>query len=291
MMKRDGFAIALFALVGCVGCGSADSANKPRSMGEVGAALEKQAPAGAATTNSGGAAADSANAQAAPAAVDPSLPSKRGYALTDWSNEAAYVLVKADVGKTADALAAAWKGKVIKDIFGMKVDEDANQVVVYQLAGHPWSIFACDNGSLEELTPVLSRDADLLLFWNSDFNGWAGVQLHRGGQEIEAVHWGPEEDGLGEDADASKWHSEGKHTITHEDISFDETFRFRSKDRKATPEELAKGEAFVDAMFKHHDAYLPDVDQMPWFDYDTKVINSPLGKGAFAGVHAVEVGL
>jgi hypothetical protein len=115
------------------------------------------------------------------------------------------------------------------------------------------------------------------------------VQLHRGGQEVEAVHWGPEEDGLGEDANESMWHSKGTHTITHEDISFDEVYRFRSKERKATPEELAKGEAFVDAMFKLHDAYLPDVDQMPWYDYDTKVINSPLGKGAFAGVYAVEM--
>jgi hypothetical protein len=28
---------------------------------------------------------------------------------------------------------------------------------------------------------------------------------------------------------------------------------------------------------------------MPWFDYDTKLISSPLGAGAFAEVHAVEV--
>ena len=74
-----------------------------------------------------------------------------------------------------------------------------------------------------------------------------------------------------------------------DDISFDEVYRFRSKARKAAPEELAKGEAFVDAMFKLNDAYLPDADQMPWFDYDTKMISSPLGKGAFAGVYAVEV--
>jgi hypothetical protein len=148
-------------------------------MGEVGAALDQQAqasPAPDATAPASGAAAGttppSTPAGAAPSpattapATDPSFASKRGYALTDWSNEAAYVLVKADVAKTTDALATAWKGKVIKDVFGMKVEEDANQIVVYQLDGHPWSIFACDNGALDELTPALSRDADVLVFWN-----------------------------------------------------------------------------------------------------------------------------
>jgi hypothetical protein len=299
-MKRLCFGIVLIvAAVVWVGCGPSDG-KKPASMEQIGAQLEQQsvpstaeASPGAAASASGvappAAGASAAQAGAAPAAVDPSLSVKRGFDLEDWSNEAAYVLVKADAAKAAEALARVWRGKVIKDVFGKPASETANQFALFQLAGHPWSIFAFDASQLEELTPALSRDADVLVFWNSDFNGWAGVELYRGGAEVEAVHWGGVDEKLGEDANASLWHTEGIVTRTYEGISMDDSYLFRSKLRKVTPADLGKGDAFIDEFLIHHDAYLPDAEQMPWFDYDTKLISSPLGMGAFAGVHAVEV--
>jgi hypothetical protein len=283
------------AAVGCVGCGSSDSADAPTDMDETVARVERQRASAAPESASGSettalAAATPAATGVPPAASapDPALPSKRGFDLEDWSNEAAYVLVKGDAVKLAESLARELKGTVVKDVLGKAVNERA-QAVVYQLAGHSWSIFACDNSQLEKLAPALSRGADVLVFWQSDFNGWAGVELYRGGEQVEAVHWGTAEDSLGEDADASKWDSRGQFVRTFEGISMTDAFLFRSKLRNVTPDELNKGDAFIDSFLRHHDAYLPDADQMPWFDYDTKLISSPLGAAAFAGVHAVEV--
>jgi hypothetical protein len=297
-----------------IGCGSSESGGGSGSMSDAGAALERENSAPAAPADGGGVANANATAASAPshpaaapsqpaaspnppavasapapAAVDPSLASKRGFDLEDWSNEAAYVLVKADVSKAADAVAGAMQGKVIPNVLGKPADENANQTVVYQLAGHPWSVFATYGEGLEELIKTLSRQSDVLVFFQDDFNGWALVELYRGGEEVEAVHWGGVDEKLGEDADASKWHAEGKFDRTFEGITMTDSFLFRSKLRKVTPADLGKGDAFIDEFLVHHDAYLPDADQMPWFDYDTKLISSPLGAAAFAGVHAVEV--
>jgi hypothetical protein len=308
-MKRSFLVSAVgIGLLGAIGCGSSDSGGGSGSMSDAAAALDRENTAATAP----GDGSEAANANAAPAAaptqpaaatssppaapsgparvaVDPSLASKRGFDLEDWSNEAAYVLIKADAAKAADAVAGALKGKVIRDVFGKPVDENANQTVVYQLAGHPWSVFATYGEGLEELVKTLSRGADVLVFFQDDFNGWALVEMYRGGEEVEAVHWGGVEEKLGEDADASKWHAEGKFDRTYEGITMTDSFLFRSKLRKVTPADLGKGDAFIDEFFVHHDAYLPDADQMAWFDYDTKTTSSPLGATAFAGVHAVEV--
>ncbi len=204
-MKRQWLTIALaVGPIGWVGCGSSNSTQAPASMDQMATALEQQSAAKTPAQNENQttglktkAAADNAAptgpaAKAAPvAAADPALRTKRGFDLEDWSNEAAYVLVKTDAAKTADALAQIWKGKVVRDVFGKPTDEKRNQVVVYQLAGHPWSVFACDGRQLETLVPSLSRDADVLVAWNSDFNGWSGIALYRGGQEVEAIHWAP----------------------------------------------------------------------------------------------------
>jgi hypothetical protein len=320
-MKRREWIVALTVVImNCFGCGSSDSGQAPADMHETLARLEEQrAAAAAANPASSGTSTAQTPAPAAtpppaapqpspapppaapqpspapppappqPATADPSLASKRGFDLEDWSNTAAYVLVKTDAATAAELLARELKGTVIKDTLGKPVNEGRAQAIVYQLAGHPWSIFACDNSQLETLAPALSRDADVLVFWQNDFNGWAGVELFRGGQQLEAVHWGVAEDGLGEDADPSKWDARGEFVRTYEDISMTDAFLFRSKLRQVTPAELSQGDAFIDAFMRHHDAYLPDADQMPWFDYDTKLINSPLGPAAFTAVHAVEV--
>jgi hypothetical protein len=289
--------VLIIAAVGWTGCGSSDG-TKPTSMGEVGAALDQQAKASPARDASPGAGAPAESATSsvpaaapnAPAvAADPAIASKRGFGLEDWSNEAAYVLVKADAAKMADMLAKATTAKVVMNVLDKPADEEAAQAIVYQLAGHSWSIVAIPGDVWETFVPALSTNADVIVFSHSDFNAWASVKLFRGGEEVEAVHWGPAGDGLGEDADASKWHTSGTVTTTYEDIASDDTYLFRSKLQKLTPADLQKGEAFINEFFKQQDAYLPDAEQMPWYDYDTKTISSPLGAAAFAGVHAVDV--
>jgi hypothetical protein len=256
--------IASFAIVGC---GSSDG-KKPTSMSDVAAAHDAQQGAanGAAPASVDG---------AAPAAANMSLASKRGFDLQDWSNEAAYVLVKADAAKTAEALARVYKAEVAKDVLGKSVDEDKFYTVVYQISGHPWSVFACSAEQLETLWPELSKEFDVLTFWNSDFSAWASVDLWRGGKEVEALRWGPAGDEIGELADASKWHATAK--------TEDTDYLFRSTLRKVTPDDLKKGDAFVSELFAKYDAYLPDADQMPWLDEGK--VTCPVNN--FSAVHAI----
>lgn len=230
-----------------------------------------------------------ASSAAPAAAADPSLASKRGFDLDDW-NEASYVLVKGDAAKTAEVLAGVWKGKVVKDVLGRPAKDNAIQMVVFQLAGHPWTICACDASQFELITRALSN-TDVLVAWQSDFNGWSGVELYRGGEEVEAVHWGPDGDKLGEDADAAKWQTRAEIVRKNEYESYADAFLFRSKARKVTSQDLQKGDAFIDDMFRAHDAYLPDSLQMPWAHSESgpDQFNSPLPAAAFSGVHVVEI--
>jgi hypothetical protein len=293
VMKMQWLSIAVATVV-FVGCSSSNSTQAPNDMDAMAASLDQPKPSSgpaAATSNSAPTApAGGATQTAVATAADPALRSKRGFGLTDWSNEAAYVLVKADAAKTAGALVKAFKkGKVVKDVFGKPSDERKDQVVVFQLAGHPWSIFACDASQIEEFAKTLSRDTDMLGAWNSDFNGWSGIQLYRGGEEVEAVHWGFDEDKIGEDADASKWQTTAQIPRKLGDETLSELYLFRSKARKVAAPDLQKGQAFIDAMFRQNDAYLPEIEQMPWAEAgESETITSPLGPAAFAAVHLVE---
>jgi hypothetical protein len=305
-MARQWLAVAfIVATAGWGGCSSSSSSSSSSGAGndmdKMAAALDQPSANQASTASASQPASPdanvSANGAAQPAAVannaapaaDPSLASKRGFDLDDW-NEASFVLVKGDAAKTAEILAGAWKGKVVKDVLGKPVQDNAIQIVVFQLAGHPWTVFACDGSQLELVTKALSRDTDVLVAWQSDFNGWSGVELYRGGEEVEAVHWGPDEDKLGDDADAAKWQTRAEIVRKNEDESYNDAFLFRSKARKVTAQDLQKGDAFIDDMFRAHDAYLPDSLQMPWATTeDADKISSPLGPAAFASVHMVEI--
>ena len=309
-MKRQWLAVAfMIATVGWGGCGSSSSSSSGEAgndMDKMAAAIDQQSASQASTASAGqgasaGASAAASNTAQPPAvastatpaapaaAADPSLASKRGFDLDDW-NEASYVLVKGDAAKTAEILAGVWKGKVVKDVLGQPAKDDAIQMVVFQLAGHPWTICACDASQFELVTKALSN-TDVLVVWQSDFNGWSGVELYRGGEEVEALHWGPDEDKLGEDADAAKWQTRAEIVRKIEDGGYTDAFLFRSKARKVTAQDLQKGDAFINDMFRAHDAYLPDSLQMPWAhtEEETDTITNPLAPGAFSAVHVVEV--
>ena len=85
--------------------------------------------------------------------------------------------------------------------------------------------------------------------------------------------------------------SAGRDCGKNEDGSYTDAFLFRSKSRKVTAQDLQKGDAFIDEMFRAQDAYLPDSLQMPWAHSESgpDQFNSPLPAAAFSGVHVVEV--
>jgi hypothetical protein len=297
MLRRLQVLTVAVAFIGFLGCESAEQSDDAASMDEMAAMLSQAqqpndgtATSSSTSTGSGSETTPSESASPVPAsAPDPALATRRGFALHDLSNEAAYIMVKMDAAKAAEAIAKQMKGNLTKNAYGKTTDVETG-TIVYQLAGHPWSIYAImPDEHFDDDAAALSRElgTDVLTFASSDFNGWSFVALYRGGDEVEAIDWGTEGDGLGADADLSKWDSHGSISHTYEDIEFTDQFLFRSKLRKASEQELQQGEAFVDAMFKQYDAYLPDAEDMPWLDDDG--IASPLGPTAFAGVHLVTV--
>jgi len=288
------------AAIGWLGCSSSEQGGDEASMDDMAAMLSQpQAPTSstdevgiAERTDPAERAAQPDKESVAPsaAAPDPNLTSRRGFALQDLSDEIGYVMVKADVVKVADAVAKLVKGQVVKDSLGKNPIAEDSGTIVFQLAGHPWSIVALwpDEG-FNEQAATLSRElgTDVMTYASSDFNGWSFVVLYRGGEPVEALDWGGEGDELGEDGDDSKWDSQATIPLTGEDIDLNERFLFRSTLRKVTEQDLQQGEGFVDWLFKQHDAYLPDAEDMPWLGENG--IESPLGAAAFAGVHAVIV--
>ena len=90
------------------------------------------------------------------------------------------------------------------EIVGISEDDEDGGAIVYQLKGHPWSIFALwPDEKFDEYAAELSKelDADVLTFANSDFSGWSFVDLYRGGEEVEALHWGEDLSEIGAPAD------------------------------------------------------------------------------------------
>jgi hypothetical protein len=181
---------------------------------------------------------------------------------------------------------------VVDDALGKSPDEEEGGVIVFQVKGHPWSIFALwPDEEFKDSAAELSKElaADVLTFANSDFSGWSFVNLYRGGEEVEALHWGEDltESGLA-GPDLSEWDTHTKITTDHgDDVVITDQWLFRSKLRKVSEQDLQKGEAFNDELFKQHDAYLPDAEDMPWVGENG--IESPLGAEAFDEVQLIEM--
>ena len=220
------------------------------------------------------------------------LAAKRGFALSDLSSDAAYVLVKADAARVAEAIAESLGGEVTADAYGKSPAEDQGGTIVFRLQGHPWTVFALwpddeFDRSMAELSKELQ--ADVLTFAHSDLSGWSFVHLYRNGQEVESLHWGEDPSDLGLAAPTeADWDMTTKVTTDHGDeVSITDLWLFRSKLRKISEQDLQQGEAFNDALFMHYDAYLPDAEDMPWAGENG--VESPLGEGAFDAVLIVTI--
>ncbi|CAA9388437.1 MAG: hypothetical protein AVDCRST_MAG64-1046 [uncultured Phycisphaerae bacterium] len=231
---------------------------------------------------------------------DQPIARRRGYGLRDLSNASiAYLLAKAPADAVADALAAALGGTVTRDALGAAVTS-RQSVSVWQLAGHDWSGFASALGPAEQRAAGLSRalGCDVLAFCNEDVSGWNQVQLFRGGVEVEHVQWGldysDEIEGAAEETgepapDRSEWYAKWdvRVKVACNESMMDE-YLFRSALRKVDADDLRRGEAFVDDLFRRYDAYLPDLHEMPWADGPDGVLRSEnLPGNAFARVHRV----
>jgi hypothetical protein len=289
-MWRHVWALAAVGVLGVLGCGSAENGGESASMDEMAAAVSQPKSLVAEGTVVVREAEPNEDLSTASGKPDPSLPSKRGFALFDLSNEAAYVLLKAPADKVADALAKKWGGTVTKDVYGKPSDATLNGAVVFQLKGHPYSIYATYGGEdFDEEVATLSKElaTDAVTFANSDFSGWSFVSVFRNGEEVEALHWGEDLTELGLAApSASEWDTTTKITTDYGDgVQITDQWLFRSKLRKVTEAELQQGEKFNDAMFKQYDAFLPDADNMLWPAEDG--IESPYGAEAFEAVHLV----
>ncbi|MEM1027702.1 MAG: hypothetical protein AAGJ38_06435 [Planctomycetota bacterium] len=245
-------------------------------------------------------------------AEKPPIAHRRGYALTDLSNATiAYILIKSDLSEAAAALAQAVGGQNFGDILNQAAPEalaEGKGFLVYQLKGHPWCIFAGGYSHGESLPAKISKVAGLevLVFINEDVSGWSELSCYRGGKVVEKISWGldysdeMEEaaemmEEMGEDipdgADRyAKWDA---HTtiVTDEEMGIKDEVLFKSELRTASESDLQGGEAYVDDLLKSHDAYLPDLDEMLWTDYQThKPSSDKLPLEAFVGAHAVTIG-
>jgi hypothetical protein len=106
---------------------------------------------------------------------------------------------------------------------------------------------------------------------------------------VERFHWGEASDALGEDGNESLWDTRAEtSSVDPNGIESHKALLFSSKLRKLAQADLqGKGDAIADRLFREHDAYLPNMNDMPWNDEGK--IASPLGPAAFSVVHFIQV--
>lgn len=237
------------------------------------------------------------------------IEQRRGYALTDLSNASiAYIMVRGPVAQVAQKIAEISGNEAIQETIGKPLTDGADSAsghIVYQLVGHPWSIFAGSYNTFEDLPQRLSNDFgfEVIAFCNEDVSGWSALVVYQKGKEMERIEWGLDYSDEMEDAaeylaeigeevpdrkdQYARW---DVHTtiVTDEELEMSDEYRFRSKLRKISEDDLKRGEAFVSELLVKHDAYLSDLEEMVWCeDKNNKVVSQKLPPDAIAGVYSV----
>src|SRR5262245_14764385 len=120
------------------------------------------------------------------------IAERRGYALDDLSNATiAYIMVRGDVNAVAEALRDLIGGSLVHDAMSKKLDANKPGYIVYQLAGHPWSIFAASYDDSVKLPALFAgKGLETLTFVHEDTSGWSSLNCCRGGEDVETLHWG-----------------------------------------------------------------------------------------------------
>ena len=211
------------------------------------------------------------------------IAERRGYAITDLSHATvSYVFVRAAAADAAKALAGLSDGKAVDVMPPHPMPDEVNDQrgrLLFQFKGHPWTVFMGSYDDHDDAALYLSLAGyDVLSFCNEDTSGWSEVVLYRGGEEVEKLTWGLDysdemaelqgDDGEKTEPDHSGWDAVAA-VVTDAELGMKDAFLFRSKLRKATAEDLQRGEAFVDETFRFHDAYLMDVKEQPHTHHDT----------------------
>jgi hypothetical protein len=228
---------------------------------------------------------------------------RRGYGVTDLSNASiAYILVRMPADAVAEALATDMGCAMERNVLGIANPNPraSSGTVVWQLAGHSWSGFAHSFRHYEQRAIALSGslNCDVLTFGNEDVSGWSSIQFLQRGLEVEQLQWGldyseeMDQDG-GEELKSvltgiyAGWDVQVK-VVVDAAMQMTDQYLFRSRHRTIAEDELRHPERFINELFSRHDAYLPDLDEMPWITYPHHVIRSAtLPDAAFANVHWV----
>jgi len=186
---------------------------------------------------------------------------ERGFGLDPKDfDEVGYLLVKAGVAETAEALAEMKSAKVRGNALGRNLKGEG--WVVFQFKGDDWSIFQCaagDDRLPQRLTTRLETEA--LYYHHEDTAGWTNLSLYSSGEAVEEFAFGLDyTEDLAEfvdeiEDDGSEW----DHDIRQEG----DQILFRSKRRKIEPESLEKTEEFLDEMMRMQGAWLPPAERMP----------------------------
>lgn len=118
-----------------------------------------------------------------------------------------------------------------------------------QLEGNAWTVLPDEADVALQLSDEL--DTDAIYFGFGDGSGWMVYDLFQKGEKVESYGFGDDYSEEMEEMGAeynSPWDMETSDGETQ--------WGFSSKLRKASEEEIQKGEDFIDAFFKSQNAYL-----------------------------------
>jgi hypothetical protein len=118
-----------------------------------------------------------------------------------------------------------------------------------QLEGGAWTVLSAGGDIARELSAELG--ADVIYFAFGDASGWMVYDFFQKGEKVESY-------GFGGDYSEEMEEMGGEYTSPWDiETSDGETqWGFTSKLRKASEQEIQKGEAFIDEFFKSQNAYL-----------------------------------
>jgi hypothetical protein len=225
----------------------------------------------------------------------PPIETRRGFELDDYPTSLSIILVKERVNEVSRALAEFMETSVIQDVYiNFEQVNNANFTLVWQCAGHAWSVFRLDGACRQDVPRTLSKNmqTDCIYFQYEDTSVWKGYELFRNEISLEAYDFGldyreemadlleemeeemPEDSNYGISWDINTTDDDGYHQ-----------FLFRSSIRSVSEAEIKNSQVFINNFFINQNAWLPDWTNMPWVEEKSP---PEMSKSLFIGVNFVE---
>lgn len=202
----------------------------------------------------------------------PSITNQRGFALDDYPDSFGFVLVKAGIDQSSNALSDATGGTVIRDVHKNFEQVHGSGFLVWQYAGHPWSIFryfVCQEDVPQTISTTLNTDC--IYFQYEDTGGAAGYNLFRNGTIVESYAFGlsyREEMMEAFEETGEELPEELDHGIPWDINTVDDEhyyqYVFRSTLRSVSEAEVKNSQEFLNDFFIIRDAWLPAWREIPW---------------------------